>query len=295
MKGEKSFNLLKKKISLKGANKPMKNKYKNNADAIKYLSALCDKEVQKPVEEMDCELIASTVELLLKLQGKKVSLTEKEIEEKVRKISFTESSDDVKEFKVNKNVRTKTTQRRILLIAAVIAILVAILSFVSVAFEWDIHDIMKEKFGSVHSVPVGEEQIENGVTFINNGKSTTYNTLEELKEIEELNISLPNNLPDGIKIEKIYVAGDNGNEIMKVVFSNENLFFFVYFNRNVPEASKKLYDDKLSINSTDYYISTLTDVGVNIVEFYHNENYYKITCNDMEILLDIIENLEEQE
>lgn len=273
----------------------MKNKYKNNADAIKYLSALCDKEVQKPVEEMDCELIESTVELLLKLQGKKVSLTEKEIEEKVRKIPFTESSDNVKEFKVNKNVRTKTTQKRILLIAAVIAILVAILSFVSVAFEWNIHDIMKEKFGSVHSVPVGEEYVENGVTFINNGKSKTYHSIEELKEKENLNILLPNDLPDGIQTETIFLASDKTGKRIDITFSDENLFFTTTLNTTMPNEATKNHNKKITVNSTDYYISTLSDVGTNLVQFSHNGNYYKITCNDMEILLDIIENLEEQE
>ncbi len=273
----------------------MKNKYKNNADAIKYLSALCDKEVQKPVEEMDCELIESTVELLLKLQSKKVSLTEKEIEEKVRKIPFTESSDNVKEFKVNKNVRTKTTQRRILLIAAVIAILVAILSFVSVAFEWDIHDIMKEKFGSVHSVPVGEEQIDNGVTFINNGKSKTYNSLEKLRASEELDILLPKNLPNNIKAETIFISNDKTYKRIDITFSDENLFFAVVLNSDIPKGNKEICNQMITINSIDYYISNLTDVNTNIVEFVYNGNYYSITSNDMQILLDIIENLEEQE
>lgn len=270
----------------------MKNKYKNNADAIKYLSALCDKEVQKPVEEMDCELIESTVELLLKLQGKKVSLAEKEIEEKVRKISFTESSDNVKEFKVNKNVRTKTTQKRILLIAAVIAILVAILSFVSVAFEWDIHDIMKDKFGSVFNVPVGVEQHENGVTFINNGKNKIYSSLDELAKKENLDILLPNDLSDEIKIDKVFVTNNNTIDIN---FSDENILFSVKLKQNLPEEATEIYNKKVSINSIDCYITNLSYVGTNIVQFSHNGNYYKITCNDMEILLDIIENLEEQE
>ena len=273
----------------------MKNKYKNNADAIKYLSALCDKEVQKPVEEMDCELIESTVELLLKLQSKKVSLTEKEIEEKVRKIPFTESSDNVKEFKVNKNVRTKTTQRRILLIAAVIAILVAILSFVSVAFEWNIIDSMKEKFGSVFNIPVGVEQNENGITFINNGKYQQYQSLEKLTEKEELNILLPYNLPNNIKTETVFIADDKMGKRIDLSFSNEKLFFSVILNCGIPKEATENYDQKLSVNSTDYYISGLPDVGTNLVQFSHNGNYYKITCNDMQILLDIIENLGEKE
>lgn len=273
----------------------MKNKYKNNADAVKYLSALRDKEVEKPVEEMDCELIASTVELLLKLQGKKVSLTEKEIEEKVRKISFTESSDNVKEFKVNKNVRTKTTQKRILLIAAVIAILVAILSFVSVAFEWDIHDIMKDKFGSVFNVPVGVEKTENGVTFINNGKYDQYQSLKEFTEKEKLNILLPNSLPNNIEAQTITLADDKIGNRIDITFSDENLFFTIILKSDIPEGNKEISNQLITINSINYYITELTDVDSTIIEFVHNGNYYKLTSNNKQILLDIIENLEEQE
>ena len=272
----------------------MKNKYKNNADAIKYLSILQDREAQKPVEEMDCELISSCVKILLNLQGKKVALTEKEIEEKVRKISFAESSESVKEFKVNKNVRTKTTQRRILLIAAVIAILVAILSFVSVAFEWDIHDIMKEKFGSVFNVPVGIEQHENGVTFINNGKREKYHSLTELMKKENIEILTPNDLPNNIEINSVRIYDKQADKKITITFSDENLYFSVMLNYDIPDDATKNYDKKMTVNSTDYYISTLTDVGTSLVQFSHNGNYYKITSDDMQILLDIIENLEEK-
>ena len=269
----------------------MKNKYKNNADAIKYLSALCDKEVQKPVEEMDCELIESTVELLLKLQSKKVSLTEKEIEEKVRKIPFTESSDNVKEFKVNKNVRTKTTQGRILLIAAVIAILVAILSFVSVAFEWDIHDIMKDKFGSVHSVPVGEEQNENGASFINNGNSKIYTDIDEFVKHEKsfTSILLPSVLPENCEITSIAVCQTEAI----FTFNNESLSLSINKLADIPSY---VYDDKnkIQINNINCYIEKLEDVNLVQIHFEYNNMYYRFTSDNKQILLDIIENLEEQ-
>lgn len=273
----------------------MKNKYKNNADAIKYLSALCDREVQKPVEEMDCELIASTVELLLKLQGKKVSLTEKEIEKKVRKISFTESSDNVKEFKVNKNVRTKTTQRRILLIAAVIAILVAILSFVSVAFEWDIHDIMKEKFGSVFNVPVGVEQNENGVTFINNGKRTKYNSIEEVLENEKITILLPENNTENLFVKSIINYTKNNSDEFFISFNNDAFNYTITVDNSIPKIDKDESEEQITINGFNCYIDKLEDVNTIIIHFEYKGNYYKFTGNDKQILIDIIKNLEEQE
>ena len=270
----------------------MKNKYKNNADAIKYLSALCDREVQKPIEEMDCELIASTVELLLKLQGKKVSLTEKEIEEKVRKIPFTESSDNVKEFKVNKNVRTKTTQKRILLIAAVIAILVAILSFVSVAFEWDIYDVMKEKFGSIFNVPVGVEQNENGITFIYNGKNKVYTNIDEFAKNEKTfcPILLPEALPNNCEITNI--VADQTKALF--IFNNESLGLTINKNQSVPSY---ICDSKNEhkINNVNCYIEELKDVNLVQIHFEYNNMYYRFTSDNKQILLDIIENLEEQQ
>lgn len=270
----------------------MKNKYKNNADAIKYLSALRDKDVQKPVEEMDCELIESTVELLLKLQGKKVSLTEKEIEEKVRKISFTESSDNVKEFKVNKNVRTKTTQKRILLIAAVIAILVAILSFVSVAFEWDIHDIMKDKFGSVFNVPVGVEQDLNDSTFINEGKNRVYTDIDEFVKHEKTfrSLLLPGDLPDNCKITGIMVYG---SEVV-IKFNDETMSLSITQNGTVPQY---LCDSKneIKINNINCYVEELDDINLVQIHFEYKNMYYNFASDNKQILLDIIEILEEKE
>lgn len=271
----------------------MKNKHKNNADAIKYLSALCEKEVQKPVEKMDCQLIASTVELLLKLQGKKVSLAEKEIEEKVRKIPFTESSDNVKEFKVNKNVRTKTTQKRILLIAAVIAILIAILSFVSVAFEWNIHDIMKEKFGSVHRVPVGEEQIENGISFTNNGNNRIYKSIDEFT-VEETPVNellLPNNC----SIKLITVCEIDNKNTITITFTDETLSCTIVEDETLPLYLKQNKSEIFITNNLICYFENLEDVQLVQLHFQYNNTYYKFTGNDKQILLDLVENLEEQE
>lgn len=271
----------------------MKNKYKNNADAIKYLSALCDKEVQKPVEEMDCELIASTVELLLKLQGKKVSLTEKEIEEKVRKIPFTESSDNVKEFKVNKNVRTKTTQKRILLIAAVIAILVAILSFVSVAYEWDIFHELKERFGTVANTPAGVVQEENGITFQRVDDVKTYDTIEELVEKEKLDILLPDT-QSKYRIKTIYLQNTTKNETISVAFKQEDLYLDIEFNTSIPKpiiSNKDL--EVYNINNIKCYIESLDDVGLVQICFSYQGNFYKFTYSDKQVILDIIKNLEE--
>lgn len=270
----------------------MKNKYKNNADAIKYLSILQDREAQKPVEEMDCELISSCVKILLNLQGKKVSLTEKEIEEKVRKISFAESSDNVKEFKVNKNARTKTTQRRILLIAAVIAILVAILSFVSVAFEWDIRNVIKENFGSILNVPVAVEQNINDETFINNGENRVYTDINEFVKHEKTfsSLLLPGALPDNCKIAGIMVYG---SEVV-IKFNDETLSLSITKNGTVP-----LYlcdsQNAIKINNISCYVEELDDINLVQIHFENKDMYYKLTSDNKQILLDIIENLEEKE
>lgn len=270
----------------------MKNKYKNNADAIKYLSVLRDREAQKPVEEMDCELISSCVKLLLKLQGKKVSFSEKEIEEKVRKIPFTESSDNVKEFKVNKNVRTKTTQRRILLIAAVIAILVAILSFVSVAFEWDIHDIMKDKFGSVFNVPVGVEQDVNNSTFMNEGKNSVYTDIDEFVKHEKAfsSLLLPGDLPDNYKITYITVYESK----TVFTFNDETLSLSITKNETVPQYLCGSQNE-FKINNICCYIEELEDVNLVQAHFEYNNLYYILASDNKQVLLDIIENLEEKE
>lgn len=271
----------------------MENNINSKEKLIAYLSLIRDQETEKPLDEADNDLIKACVELLLELQGKEVTLSTEDIEELVRKIPFADT-EMIKTVNTKGKVR-KFKKKKILLIAAVIAILVAILSIVSIAFEWNIFDALKDKFGTVANAPAGVEQQENGITFERLGKDKMYNNVEEALEKENLDILIPNNLPNGLEIEMIKVyAVDDSNEIY-ISFNDEKFNCLIYIDSDFPPGViDDTNNEKLAINGMQCYIVNMQDVNVVQGYFIYNKNCYRYTSNDKQVLLEIIENLEEK-
>ncbi len=270
----------------------MENNINSKEKLIAYLSLIRDQETEKPLDEADNDLIKACVELLLELQGKEVTLSTEDIEELVRKIPFADT-ERIKTVNAKGKVR-KFKKKKILLIAAVIAILVAILSIVSIAFEWNIFDALKDKFGTVANAPAGVEQQENGITFERLGKDKMYNNVEEALEKENLDILIPNNLPNGLEIEMIKEFELDGTNECVISFNDENLSCLIKHNTDIPFDVYENNNGIININNLKCYIIQKDDVGLVQIYFTHNNKFYKYTYNDKQVLLEIIENLEEK-
>ena len=168
------------------------NNNSDNQEFIKKLELLRDLEAEKPVEEMDVSLVKACVELILELRGETVNFTPEEVEEKVRKIPFVEETTTLNTPpKSVKGRSTKVKSRKILLIAAIISILIAIFAVSSIAFDWNIFDELKNRFGTVFNVPVNEEMYINGITVISRGKRKKYDDLESALKSECINVLYP--------------------------------------------------------------------------------------------------------
>ena len=270
----------------------MENNINSKEKLIAYLSLIRDQETEKPLDEADNDLIKACVELLLELQGKEVTLSTEDIEELVRKIPFSDT-EMIKTVNAKGKVR-KFKKKKILLIAAVIAILVAILSIVSIAFEWNIFDSIRDKFGSLLNSPIGVEQTENGITFENLGEIKRYENVEQVIENEDLDILLPTKLPNGLEIDLIKVYNIDGLNETFISFNNENLSCSIKHNTNIPVEVINNCNDVIETNTLKCYIIEKTDVGLLQIYFYHKNNSYRYTYNDKQLLLEIIENLEEK-
>ena len=270
----------------------MENNLNNKEKLIAYLSLVRDQETEKPLDEADNDLIKACVELLLELQGKEVTLSTEDIEELVRKIPFADT-EMIKTVNAKGKVR-KFKKKKILLIAAVIAILVAILSIVSIAFEWNIFDALKDKFGTVFDAPIGVEQHENSISFENLGEIKEYKNIQEVIENEELDILLPKNLPNNLAIEMIKTFELDGIKENVISFNDENLSCLIKHNTDIPFDVYENNNGIININNLKCYIIEKDDVGLVQIYFTHNNNAYKYTYNDKQVLLEIIENLEEQ-
>lgn len=269
----------------------MENNINSKEKLIAYLSLIRDQETEKPLDEADNDLIKACVELLLELQGKEVTLSTEDIEELVRKIPFADT-EMIKTVNAKGKVR-KFKKKKILLIAAVIAILVAILSIVSIAFEWNIFDSIKDKFGSIANFPIGIEQLENGISFERLGEDRMYKSVEDAFKKEKIDILIPSSLKNNIKVETIKLYKLNEVEKISISFNHENLYCVVALNQSVPLEVISDCNQVIQINKLQCYVVNMEDVGIVQVYFTHNNNCYNFTYNDKQVLLDIIENLEE--
>lgn len=271
----------------------MENNINSKEKLIAYLSLIRDQETEKPLDEADNDLIKACVELLLELQGKEVTLSTEDIEELVRKIPFADT-EMIKTVNAKGKVR-KFKKKKILLIAAVIAILVAILSIVSIAFEWNIFDALKDKFGTVFDAPIGVEQHENSISFENLGEIKEYKNIQEVIENEELDILLPKNLPNNLAIEMIKIYEVGGNKEIFISFNDDTMSYMVSVNKHIsPDIVNDTNNEKIVINSLTCYIECLDDVSLFQIYFVHNNDCYRYIYNDKQVLLEIIENLEEK-
>ena len=274
---------------MKGVSIAMDKKESKNK-LIMHLNSIINHEVEKPYTEMDADLVEACVELSLELQGKNYTLSNEELEEKVRKIPFV----DTKEFfNAAQKKRKKINKRKILLIAAIVAILCTLLTIISSGYNFDdIHRIMREKFGSVFNVPIGESQISGDIEYGNLGGYNTYTSVQDFFRDESYDVLMPVILPNEITIKKIFVM-DLEPQI-SILFNSCVSSYEITLNKTIPETIIADTDKIIEINNLQCYVKNLGDVGVTQIHFEYKGNCYIVGGRDEQILLNIIENLEEQ-
>ncbi len=266
----------------------MNNKYKLIA-ALEYFR---DKEASKPVEEMDHEYVSELVSLLLDLQEKHVTLTTQEINEKVRKIPFVKT--DISErISANKGNGKHVNKKRVLLVAACVALLLALLCFISVATDNAFYQFFKDKFGTVIDAPERIEYSVNGVSVMCYDDVAKYDSLEEAYEAQALNILLPGYMPYGTAIERIYIEEDNnGRYVYMNTNDNELVSIDIALQKELP-AELVNNVEPVTIKDKLCYINHMADVGIYQAMFLYNDDVYTINCPDEQELLKMIENFKE--
>lgn len=273
---------------MKGVSIAMDKKESTNK-LIMHLNSIINHEVEKPYTEMDADLVEACVELSLELQGKNYTLSNEELEEKVRKIPFV----DTKEFlNAAQKKRKKINKRKILLIAAIIAILCTLLTIISSGYNFDdIHRIMREKFGSVFNVPIGESQISGDIEYGNLGGYNTYTSVQDFFRNESYDVLMPGKLTNGVEVTDIFVVQQQKELI--VSFDTCITEFIITLHSTLNPIAKESADDIIDIEGLCCYIKRIDDVGNIQIDFEHNGNCYSISGTDEQILLGVIENLEE--
>lgn len=255
---------------------------------IEQLDAIINYEVEKPYEEMDADLIEACVELSLELQEKNFTLSDEELEKKVRKIPFV----DISDIKAIQQEKRRKINKKILLIAAIITILLAILAVFTVGhYVEDIHTVLKDTFGTVFNTPISEKLFINDDEITYNGLPGSYENIDEFCQKEKIAILFPDKLPNGIEFVKISIT--HSDKTIAACFSKEVTSYEICLDETIPQIIKDTADSYHTDSGLLCYIERMDDVGIVQVYFEHNGNYYLIGGTKEQILLDIIENLEE--
>lgn len=266
----------------------------NKIALIRKLQILRELEMKKPINEIDTDFIDEINLFGLELKGLKATLTPEEVEEKVRKIPFVEETATLNTTPESvKGRSTKVNTHKILLIAAIISILVAIFTISSIAFDWNIFDELKNRFGTVANAPVDEAVDVNGVTVYSRGEYIKYKTLEDIFDDKDMNVLFAEKLPDGITVNGIVFDTIDSKEKIVFLFDNPNFTYTVILDEYVSEEIKNVSTEIVKINGIDCYVIDKRDVGIIQIYFEYNDNLYKTTYMNKQGLIEVIENLKE--
>ena len=264
--------------------------YESKQRLTSYISFVRDCELEKPINEINEEIVGACVKLLLKLQGKEVAFTTEQIKEKVRKIPVVLHADTSN--KTNPNVRKHINKKKILLIAAIIAIICTLLAVISSGRFVDYwHRFMNDEFGSVFNVPVGEEYTIGDDEFIHNGEINIYKNTKSFFKNETYNVLLPEKLPNEIELIDIQVM-ENEHTII-ASFDSYISSYEILLNKQIPIQNKENTDETIIVNNILCLIDKIDGTNTIQIYFEYNNNFYTISGTDEQILLDIIKNLEE--
>ncbi len=267
----------------------MDTNYQDKDRVIEYLSVIRDAEVNKPPQESDEELIEACVGLLLYLQDKNAELTPEQISEAVEKIPFVDTEKVVK----LKNKNKKINKFKLLLIAAIIPIILTILTIMAMAdIDWSYSKILKELFDGVDKTPIGEIfNFDNKE--IGKVGGNIYTSPKDFVKDYDLDILVPRK--DFTKQNMVYITYmpyATGDEVY-ITFDDKELTCTIFLDATIPKEVETSENINKTINGFKIYIVNLSDVNLYQVYFNHNGHTYRINHSDLDVIIDLIENMEE--
>lgn len=259
-----------------------------NEKLIECLEFIRDTEAAKPVEEMDVDLVNECVAFILELQGRDITLSPEEVAERVSKIPFV----DVPEEAQNEKVKRILNKKRVLVIAACLAALIALLCAVSMSSERNVYNIITDFFGSDDKAPEDVWVDLDGQSIILYSDSRCYSSVEEFVEKEKLSVLIPGKTSD-IEITEVVLMSQGEKRVVSCLFDKSDLTNEIILNSVIPEEIKDVCTEVITVNEIDCYFCVLEEVSTVQAYFEYNGDTYEFMYNDKQALIDIIENLEE--
>lgn len=241
-------------------------------------------ETSKDYKEMDSDLVTECVDFLMELEGKQ-KLTKSEIEQRVNDIPFKGKITAIGSY-AKKKIRAK----RLAVIAAVLAFIIALFGIIAVASGDSFKDFFIRMGNAVYELIESGSINNDKITYIKPNETKTYTSVEELIKEEELEILYPTWLPENEKIVKVWylIEGDSERYLFQCV--NQQHGMEIDIESNLPETLKSNCEAKEFAEYCVYYEETPQYIQAN---FIYKNNRYSIKSDTEDNLFRIIENLKE--
>lgn len=260
------------------------NKTAENQTLKDKLMAIILLETSKDYKKMDSDLVTECVDFLMELEGKE-RLTKEEIEQRVNKIPFKG-----KVMALNSYAKKKLRAKRIAIIAAVLAVLIALLGIFAIGSGGVIEDFFRKVGDSISEILNDGPKEHSGITFYKNDKTITYSSLEEFKESEGVDILYPTWLPEDEKIIEIRYMVQGETEMFLLQTEIPEHSMSIILNTDLDEDFKLNCTEKEVAGFFVYYIKTPQFTQANFV---YENNLYRVKSDTEDNLFRIIENLKE--
>lgn len=241
-------------------------------------------ETAKDYKEMDSDLVTECVDFLMELEGKE-RLSRKEIEQRVKDIPFKGKVTALSSY-AKRRIRAK----RLAIIAAVLAVLIALFGIVSIASGNAFSEMFRKMGESLYELLDGETMEYDNITFTKLNEKKTYSSIEELIKDEQIDILYPTWLPENEKIIKVWYLDENGLASYSLQCGTPKQCIDIDIGTDLPETLKSNCKKKEILGYIVYYIEDSLCVQAN---FSYKNNVYRIKSDTEDNLFRIIENLKE--
>ncbi len=248
------------------------------------LMAIILLETSKDYKEMDSDLVTECVDFLMELEGKQ-RLTKAEIEQRVNEIPFKGKVTAIGSY-AKKRLRAK----RLAVIAAILAVIVALFGIIAVASGNTVSEIFRQIGNSIHQLLEGSPKEYGDITLYKSDETKTYSSIEELAESEEIEILYPSWLPENEKIIKIRHLIDSESKRYVLQSNNPIHSITIEVNDSLSQDYKLNCKEKEIAGFLIYYEETPQYIHAN---FIYKNNSYIVKSDTEDNLFRIIENLKE--
>ena len=244
-----------------------------------WICEVIHREVSKPDDEVDLELIDECEKTLLCLNDGS-GFSEKELKKRLEKIA---SKSRCRAASVHKP-RNKSIRRAALAAACLVAVML-----IGMITAYAFVPSVKNYFQDVMAGKIGHHTNMDGVTFIYNGNVMNYSTVDELlhsTELQELNVILPDGLPSEMTLSRLEIMKNESDSEIIVFFSDKGVSMGIKIDSSIDISKIITFSEKIMYNGITSYISEENGVYSSVTVY--GSNVYYITSNSKDKIKTIL-------